>query len=1248
MVVVCRSEAAGRGAFRRLVTGLDGAVISLRRMTLGSGYRYLMESVAVGDGTPRQSSNLTRYYAESGTPPGVFLGAGLAGLDEGRGVEQGSAVTQEHLFNLLGMCADPITGKPLGRQPNRAHLSFAKRVAQRIAAVPATLTHTERADQTARIEAEERVKEGTFRMPVAGFDLTFSPSKSVSTAWALADRDTKEQIYACHRRAMEVVLTYGEREVFHSRSGTNGVVQEDIEGVVAAAFTHWDSRAGDPQLHDHVVVANRARSVSDGTWRTLDSRGLFKALVALSELHQGVLSDLLTAELGWGWDGRTRRHSEQLRFEVTGVSEALMAEFSQRSVAIEERKSELINQFALAHGRQPTSVEVLELRRRATLETRPVKEHRSLAEMTASWRRRAEGYIGVDQVSWVAGLAERNDLPLLHAGDLADGILDDAASVAVVHVAERRATFSRANVLAEVHRQLHGVRFASPEDRIAVAERTADLALAQSLLISAPELHHTPERLRRADGTTRFRAKGHEVYTTTTLVEAEARLLEAGRQTDGPVVAVGTVAAVTAAALPGRDHAVAFDQAVAVEQIGTSGRELDVLVGPAGAGKSTTMAALRAAWEAEHGAGSVLGLAPSAATAEVLATELGIDTENVAKWLYEHRQESGRLANIKELRSHLRSLPEFSRARRPLRQRIIAAEAEVARWQLRPDQLVIVDEASLAGTFALDELVGAAATAGAKIVLVGDQGQLSSVEAGGMFAALVRDRAGFAPELTDVHRFHHTWEKRASVELREGSPDAVDAYEAHGRIQGGAREQMLDALYLAWKMDTKDGQTSLMIAGDLGTVSELNARARADRVAEGAVARVGVEVAGGETTGVGDLVVTRQNERRLCTGQGWVRNGDRWTVTATEQGGSMTVQRANGTGTVVLPATYVAEHVELAYASTAHRAQGRTVDTAHAFVTSTTTREAVYVLATRGRESNRLYVDTHYDPDPQTAHDQATEPVTAKEVLTGVLRNEGADVAAHDMIRREMAEVEGMERLSAEYLTLAAMAQTERWDSLLARSGLSDSELAAVRGSAAHGPLLAAFRDAEARGLDLEATFPRLVAGRSLADAGNVAAVLHGRVERWTQAASGRNRRTDNLIAGLIPRAQHVSDPEMTQALAERDRAMEARARTLAEQAVETSEPWVQRLGTAPATPARRERWLREVSTVAAYRDRWHIVDQHPLDERRSASVTEQTGQRQLAQSAVIRAKALGGAQTGQRTIYVPAAVAEMRGGIEL
>ena len=353
-------------------------------------------------------------------------------------------------------------------------------------------------------------------------------------------------------------------------------------------------------------------------------------------------------------------------------------------------------------------------------------------------------------------------------------------------------------------------------------------------------------------------------------------------------------------------------------------------------------------------------------------------------------------------------------------------------------------------------------------------------------------------------------------------------------------------------------------------------------------------MSGGATAGVGDQVVTRQNNRRLSTGKHWVRNGDQWRVTGSHADGSLTLQRRHGTGKVHVPADYVREHVELAYASTAHRAQGRTVDTAHAMVGPTTTREVLYVSATRGKEANRLYVDTRYDPDPQTSHDEALEPMTAKEVLVGVLRNEGAEVAAHEMIRREQHEAEGMERLSAEYLTLATEAQAERWDALLARSGLSDDDLATVTASAARGPLFAALRDAEARGLDVEAALPQLVAGKSLADAADVASVLHSRVDRWSQAAGGRRRHTGQLIAGLIPRAQGVTDPDMARALAERDHAMEQRARSLAEEAIAAGQTWLRPLGASAERPARRERWLREVSTVAAYRDRWHIEGQRP------------------------------------------------------
>ena len=229
---------------------------------------------------------------------------------------------------------------------------------------------------------------------MAGFDLTFSPPKSVSVAWALADEPTRERIRAAHQRALEQVIRYAERQVFSTRVGAGGVVSEDVRGVVAAVFEHWDSRAGDPQLHSHVVVLNRVQAVHDGRWRTLDSRALFKATVGLSELYNGVLADLLTADLGWGWAPERRRRSAEPKWEVAGVDAALRDEFSQRSTAVEVAKDALVEQFVASHGRQPTAREVLQMRQRATLDTRPDKHVKPLQDLLNGWRRRAAPYVG--------------------------------------------------------------------------------------------------------------------------------------------------------------------------------------------------------------------------------------------------------------------------------------------------------------------------------------------------------------------------------------------------------------------------------------------------------------------------------------------------------------------------------------------------------------------------------------------------------------------------------------------------------------------------------------------------------------------------------------------------------------------------------------------------------------------------------------------------------------------------------------
>ena len=1170
--------------------GCANDMMTIRRLSIGAGYKYLLKSIAVGDGPEgTDKSDLVRYYTDTGTPPGVFLGAGLIGLDGGRGVAVGQSVTAENLQRMLQDCADPITGEALGR-------------------VPSTKA-------------------------VGGFDLTFSPSKSVSVAWALADRQTRDVIYRCHQESIAEVLAYAEREVFRTRSGKQGCVEEDIVGVVAASFTHFDSRDGDPQLHDHVVILNRVQAKNDGAWRTLDSRGLFASTVMLSEMHQGVLSDLLTAELGWDWTAHTRRSSTVAKWEVAGVSQRLMDEFSQRTTAIVTEKDRLIAQFEEDHCRAPTDVEVLKLRQTATLSTRRAKKGLSLGDLTEEWNARATPYLDDEPTAWLHELGGR-DVPAFTSAEFEDEILLDVANEALDVVSTKRPTFSRANVQAEVFRQMQGVRFTQSAERILAATRATDLAVNQALLITSPNMHHTPRFLLRADGTSKLLRTGHWLYTSTTLLDAEARLLDAGQRLDAAVVSCATVAEVAEQKVPGKTFKLSVDQALAVEQITTSGRALDLLVGPAGTGKSTTMAGLRTAWELEHGVGSVVGLAPSAAAAEVLGDDMGIDTDNLAKWLHEHRQHSQRTRELGELREKVRLIERSGRVPSPrLHANIARREEALESWTLRNSQLVVVDEASLASTFALDELMSAALDAQAKVVLVGDWAQLSSVDAGGMFRTLVRDRVD-APTLADVRRFRSAWEKEASLGVRNGTNAALGTYATHGRIADGTRDEMLDALYTAWKADTDCGLHSLMLASDTATVNELNARARFDRVASGVVIEHGVEVVGAMTAGVNDLVVTRENNRRLTTDSGWVKNGDVWNVSATHADGSMTVTRVGGNGSVILPASYVAKNVELAYATTAHRAQGRTVETTHAFVSPTTTREVLYVALTRGSESNHLYVDAHFDPDPSTGHDGLTSVPSALEVLADVLRHEGADVSATDMIRRLQSQ--SIAALVAEYDTIVALADGPRWDEILSNSGLSDTEFAQAKASPAYGALLAQLRDAENRGFDADTELPMLVTGRPFEDADDVASVLHHRVDRYATGVGYPSPPPNQLVAGILPRPCGIDDPDVVLALEDRADAIERRARELATIAIERDHAWVKDFGDAPPVGELYEQWVLEVAAGAAYLDRW-LIDQPGTIPDDAIVNLEQVTQRIRVLNAAQRARVLTAIDdTPEVSAYVP------------
>ncbi len=320
---------------------------------------------------------------------------------------------------------------------------------------------------------------------------------------------------------------------------------------------------------------------------------------------------------------------------------------------------------------------------------------------------------------------------------------------------------------------------------------------------------------------------------------------------------------------------------------------------------------------------------------------------------------------------------------------------EVERWRFRAGQLVIIDEASLAGTASLDRIVACAGEAGAKVLLVGDWAQLSAIDAGGAFGLLVRDRGTGAPELGTARRFSHAWEREAAALLRVGDPDCLRFYEHHGRVREGDHDDMVDGAYATWRVDELAGKRSLLIAGDGDTVRALNERARAELVVAGRVVPDGSRLRDGLFAGVGDRVVTRRNDRRLTVGPRWVKNGDTWIVTARHNDGALTVKRPRGGPSVTLPATYVRGHVELGYATTAFRAQGATVDTAHAIVTGPgLTREVLYVMLTRAREANTAYVCTDRPVEP--LHGFSEAPTTGRGVLTSVMERRSRSLRTRD------------------------------------------------------------------------------------------------------------------------------------------------------------------------------------------------------------------------------------------------------------
>lgn len=1003
----------------------------------GDGYTYLTRQVASGDEVRARGEGLTDYYAASGNPPGRWVGQGCAALEVEGVVDEAQMKalfgegrhprTDEIVAEIVaagGSVDEALEATRLGRKmPTFANEKdnfdrwvesafdrFEKQHGRR--PEPGVEADLVRYDVATKYIAKESPgvvvddvavrkffaeRGGKNRQPVSGYDLVFTPSKSVSVLWGIADRDTARVIERAHETAWRRALSWLEEEAALTRMGAGGLSQINADGFVATAFDHIDSRAGDPNLHTHVAVANRVKGV-DGKWRALDARALHHFAVAASERYNLYVEQELTQNLGVQFeDVFTRRGGQPVR-EIHGVPKALRDAFAQRSQAITGSLERLVNDYKAKHGVMPSKATQLRLAQEATLATREGKEVGvTLLERRAQWRQRAAEILG--GTAAVEAVVSRS----LHgpAVQAPPTMIDvDVAAVTVVeNLSLKRSRWNRAHVAAEATRVIRATAAGGVLQEGVLEAVTEAACNRYSVSLEAPETLARPAALSRQDGSSVFRAHGAQWRTSIAVLDREDRLLAAARVAHGPVFDAGNVALVSS-----MSHRPLDDGQLAVAQrFASSGRLLDAAIGPAGTGKTTAMRAF--ARGVEMGGGRVIALAPSAAAAKVLGDELEVRAETVAKFLL---TQEGLVKADAERADAMRRL------------RATGAMVDSSQWApaphaLRMDEstIVLVDEAGMTDAGDIDRIVAQAREAGASVRLIGDPAQLDAVTGAGALRML--DREVGTGRLSEVHRFADAQERDTTLAIRDGNVKAAEFYIDNGRLIGGTHAEILDRVYEAWSADNAAGLDSVMIAHSNDDVATLARRAQADRVASGDVTLTDIGLHNGSLLGVGDHIVTRRNDRTNTTASGdFVKNGDVWTVQAVDHHGLAHVLHTETNETVTLSREYLANHVELAYAGTIHRVQGRTVDHAHALITDATTREQLYVALTRGRHGNFVYAatETHVEAD---AHSPVPDSDAPAAILRRAIAREGAELSARETFQREIEAHESLDTMLGQY-----------------------------------------------------------------------------------------------------------------------------------------------------------------------------------------------------------------------------------------
>jgi len=699
-----------------------------------------------------------------------------------------------------------------------------------------------------------------FPIKVRALDVTLSVPKSMSVLWGVGDHDTRHNVQQAIDQAEAAVIRLIEAEATLVRRGHGGLDYHEGSGLIVASFDHRTSRLGDPNLHRHLVIANASRG-PDGRITGIDTRQLYSIRYTAEAVFQSVLRHELAQSQGLLYS-EIDRHGVG---EISGVSLRVCREFSQRRRDIEIEMEER----GVTTGRGA---------RIAALTTRPAKTDDLPDDiLRRQWRDRASD-LGFDAATIPTAIRT----PTL-------SIPDDRLAFLVT---EHEATHSRRDLIRAVARSADNG--ASLDDII----RRGDDYLAG------------PYAIERLPG----------VYTTPEIIELETQA--ARLAVDGLHDGIGVVSESSlAASLAARPH-LAEEQRTLVDETARSGDAITVVVGKAGAGKTTALDALRDAYERDGY--RVVGAALSARAAAELSSGAGIQSQTIHRTL--HQITTGHL-------------------------------------NIDADTVLVIDEAAMVGTRQLARLIEEADRANMKLVLVGDARQLPEVDAGGTFSAIARRIEPL--QLTENHRQLDPNERAALDALRETDIDnALASLHRSGHLTIGDNSDIVrSALVTDWYQARSDGLHAIMIAARRSDVADLNHRARSHLIVDG---DLGPAIWRNDSTeyAIGDRVVAHRNRYDLG-----LLNGNQGRVTgATPE--ALTVELDEGK-TVDIPNRYINDrHLSHGYAVTVHKAQGMTCDAAYLLGDDGLFNELGYTGLSRGRHENHLYAVASRDefgdatPDP--------------------------------------------------------------------------------------------------------------------------------------------------------------------------------------------------------------------------------------------------------------------------------------------